>query len=411
MKTTSATAFALVIGFVAAAHATLPSLNEAIQITNVSLKQDPTTRDITATYTLSGTNAFVRCSILTNGVPVGRDKLVSISGDFSTASDEIFAPGVHTIVWKARTDWPDQVFSNMQVKVWAYYQDEVIAPATSPVPFEYMDIDLDTGAIVYRDDVALGSGVTQNFTSHLILKRIPAGSVMNVAGNYTIVQTKPFYMCVYEVTNEQWKKLMGSYSGSSAVTGPWQHVTKIAYWQIDAYWTLYPGYCATADDTFIGKLQAKTGVKKFALPSELQWEYAARAGVTGEFPFGAATLEGAVAAGMYNNNACVHAGNPNAFGLYCMPGGAAELCADRCVDIAKTAAAEFGGKTMTDYCGSNNQTWDTATAMASYVIVRDSSISNGDYKLGTRLLTGKTRLQAIDNELGFRLVWHPDVAR
>ena len=49
--------------------------------------------------------------------------------------------------------------------------------------------------------------------------------------------------------------------------------------------------------------------------------------------------------------------------------------------------------------------------MASYVIVRDSSISNGDYKLGTRLLTGKTRLQAIDNELGFRLVWHPDVAR
>ena len=411
MKATFATVFALALGFVAAAHATLPSLNEAIQITNVSLTQDPTSRDITATYTLSGTNAFVRYSILTNGVPVGREKLVSISGDFSTASDEIFEPGVHTIVWKARADWPDQVFSNMQVKVRAYYQEEIANLASTDLAFEYMDIDLDTGAIVYRDEMELGGDVTQNFTSHLVLKRIPAGSVMNAAGNYTIVQTKPFYMCVYEVTNEQWEKLMGAYGGSSSVQGPWQHVTNIAYWQIDAYWTLYPGYCNTAGDTFIGKLQAKTGNKKFALPSELQWEYAARAGVTGEFPFGATTLEGAEAAGMYNGNACVHAGNPNAFGLYCMPGGAAELCADRCVDPAKTAAAEFGGKTMTDYCGSYHQTWDSATAMASYVIVRDSSIWMGDHKLGTRLLWGKTRLQSVDNQLGFRLVWHPNIAR
>ena len=384
----------------------------AITVSNVSISQNLTTRTVTVNYTLD-TPAFVRCDILTNGASIGRAHLKTFSGNYSTDSSKTNAAGARTLYWGALTDFPGVLTDDFQVKVYAYEPTaaDLAALTQTEQAFEYMDIDLNTGAIVYRDEVALGSDVTQNFTTHLILKRIPAGSVMNVAGNYTIVQTKPFYMCVYEVTNEQWKKLMGSYSGSSGVTGPWQHVTKIAYSQIDAYWTLYPGYCATADDTFIGKLQAKTGVKKFALPSELQWEYAARAGVTGEFPFGAATLEGAVAAGMYNNNACVHAGNPNAFGLYCMPGGAAELCADRCVDIAKTAAAEFGGKTMTDYCGSNNQTWDTATAMASYVIVRDSSISNGDYKLGTRLLWGKTRLQSVDNQLGFRLVWHPNISR
>ena len=387
--------------------------DDALRLWDVTASQNLTNRTLTVNYTLTGWSGIVRCDILTNGVSIGHSHLKTFSGDYSTDSSKTVAAGARTFSWQPLNDWPNHLVGDLQVKVYAYENTaaDLDALAKTEHAFEYMDINLNTGAIFYRDDVALGSGVTQNFTSHLILKRIPAGSVMNVAGNYTIVQTKPFYMCVYEVTNAQWEKLMGASAGSTSVTGPWQHVTKIAYWQIDAYWTLYPGYCATAGDTFIGKLQAKTGVTKFALPSELQWEYAARAGVTGEFPFGATTLEGAVAAGMYNGNALVHAGSPNAFGLYCMPGGAAEFCADRCESPAMTAAAEFGGKTMTDYCGSYHQTWDSATAMASYVIVRDSSIWMGDHKLGTRLLKSDNRLSTADNHLGFRLVWHPNIAR
>ncbi|MCW3120553.1 MAG: Sulphatase-modifying factor protein [Flavipsychrobacter sp.] len=74
------------------------------------------------------------------------------------------------------------------------------------------------------------------------------------------VTLKDFYIGTYEVTQEQWKLIMGS-NPSSYICDECP-VTNVSY--NDAL-------------AFISKLNAKTG-KSYRLPTEAEWEYAARGG-------------------------------------------------------------------------------------------------------------------------------------
>ena len=82
------------------------------------------------------------------------------------------------------------------------------------------------------------------------------------------VQIAPFAMGKYEVTQEQWYAVMGANpSGNKGRTLPVEQVS----WE-DA-------------QVFIQKLNQKTG-QQYRLPSEAEWEYAARAGSQAEYSFG-----------------------------------------------------------------------------------------------------------------------------
>jgi formylglycine-generating enzyme required for sulfatase activity len=81
--------------------------------------------------------------------------------------------------------------------------------------------------------------------------------------------SKQFYLGKYEVTQLQWKAVMGN--KPSYFKGRDNPVEQVSW-----------------DDAqeFIKRLNAKEGHNRYCLPSESDWEYACRAGTTGIYSFG-----------------------------------------------------------------------------------------------------------------------------
>ncbi|HUJ10863.1 MAG TPA: formylglycine-generating enzyme family protein [Verrucomicrobiae bacterium] len=164
----------------------------------------------------------------------------------------------------------------------------------------------------------LGNGVTME----LVLIR--SGSFTMGANRSTtgverpahkVTITKPFYLGKYEVTQEQWQQIMGS--NPSQFKGTKNPVEQVTWNECQA---------------FLAKLKARAAGTEFCLPSEAQWEYACRAGSTGEYCYG----NGVASLGDYawysgNSGGTTHPvgeKQPNAWGLYDMHGNVEEWCAD-----------------------------------------------------------------------------------
>jgi formylglycine-generating enzyme required for sulfatase activity len=135
--------------------------------------------------------------------------------------------------------------------------------------------------------------------------------------------SKPFYLGVYEVTQQQYEKVMGA--------RPWQgrdYVKEGAD---------YPAVWVSHDDAveFCRRLSKQEGVE-YRLPTEAEWEYACRAGTTTVFSFGEDEAK-LGPYGWYDTNAWaigekyahrVGQKLPNRWGLYDMHGNGWEWCHD-----------------------------------------------------------------------------------
>jgi len=128
--------------------------------------------------------------------------------------------------------------------------------------------------------------------------------------------SRPFYLGKYEVTQGQWQTIMGNnpslFQGDSKL--PVEQV-----WWSDV-------------QAFIGKLNAKEGGTRYRLPTEAEWEYAARAGSTSAYSFGnEASRLGEYAWYRDNSGGKTHPVGqlqPNAWGLYDMHGNVMEWVQD-----------------------------------------------------------------------------------
>ena len=124
-----------------------------------------------------------------------------------------------------------------------------------------------------------------------------------------------FWMGKYEVTQAQWKLIMGE--TSTVYDGDTLPMERVSW---------------TDAQKFVERVNAHAGEQRFRLPSEAQWEYATRAGTQSRHAFGndAAQVETS-AWHLHNSDEKTHPVGvlrPNSWGLYDIHGNVAEWCAD-----------------------------------------------------------------------------------
>ena len=144
--------------------------------------------------------------------------------------------------------------------------------------------------------------------------RIPAGEYLMGSGDsvWRVRISQAFELGKHEVTQEQWEAVMGG--NPSGFSGCGSCPVENVSWE-DA-------------QAFIGKLNAAGGESPYRLPTEAEWEYALRAGTTGERYAGNVD---AIAWHDGNSGERTHPVGekaPNAWGLHDMQGNVSEWVQD-----------------------------------------------------------------------------------
>jgi formylglycine-generating enzyme required for sulfatase activity len=195
--------------------------------------------------------------------------------------------------------------------------------------------------LVPRGGEAAGSAGTNSIGMEFVM--IPAGAFMmgsddkdreagpNEKPRHQVTISKPFHFGKYEVTQAQWEAVMGSSPYTLARSNPYYGLPGMAE-RLNK-----PSNPATVSwndaQEFIQRLNKNEGHNRYRLPTEAEWEYAARAGTTTAYSFGDDTSQ----LGRYawhgedfasGSTHQVGQKEPNAWGLYDVHGNVWEWVQD-----------------------------------------------------------------------------------
>lgn len=171
----------------------------------------------------------------------------------------------------------------------------------------------------------------KEYTSGIGIKftLIPAG-IFQRDDRQKVTISKPFYLGVYPVTQEQWEAVMGS--NPSVLKDCSSPVTNVSWNDVQE---------------FIGRLNTKEKHNRYRLPTEMEWELAARAGTDTQYFFGdSEILLGNYAWFDKNSGKTMHPvgqKTPNPYGLYDIYGNVWEWVQDWCEDLPKGDVRDYHG--------------------------------------------------------------------
>lgn len=312
---------------------------------------------VDCTYTLSGLNSmyFYRgaftLSVMAGGERISRtvtNDVASVDGTYDAVFDcaEMFGQG----------HYPNGGLTVKLIRCETVPglppQDAVGEPIG--VMGDVLVIDVSGGATAERYPTEEYFGVDMGLfncdaykTSHIVLRKVPAGSYYCQPGadeNTYVTQkltTHGYYIGLFPITQGQYTQVMGTYNAKSSGWG--ESPRHPDFWM--SWETIHRGvapdgaFTDTSADSFLKRLVVKTGIYDLNLPTEAQWEIAARA--DSPAPFGSYwfnNLESEVTPdqialvaqkGNYKSNVRATGGKyPNAWGLYDMLGNIAEYCRD-----------------------------------------------------------------------------------
>ncbi|UOO80899.1 formylglycine-generating enzyme family protein [Uruburuella testudinis] len=209
-------------------------------------------------------------------------------------------------------------------------QAENITPA-APMPSETPPQTAAAPASVYTNSIGM-KFVAVPAGSFLMGSAAADSAAFDVEKpQHRVTLSQPFYIGQYEVTQADWERVMGE--------GPFARSRSNPYYSLPgmAARITRPNHPATVSwqdaQEFIAKLNALEQTTRYRLPTEAEWEYAARAGTQSAYSFGNNEADLGRYAWFGENftgggSHPVGQKLPNAWGLYDMHGNAWEWVND-----------------------------------------------------------------------------------